>query len=103
MKINPNFEPQPGQGPARASSTGATGTSGAVHNNPRTAESLQSNAADKADLSSEAQQFAMLSAQAANVPEVRADRVASLKNAIQTGTYSVSNRQIAQAVSRDLK
>ena len=98
MKINPDFEPQAGQGP-----TGAGAASGTSHiHSSRSSHAGQSTATDKADLSSEAQQFAKLSAQASKVPDVRADRVATLKSAIQTGSYSVSNHQIAQAMSRDL-
>ena len=98
VKINPNLEPQGGQG---ASGAGAASAAGAIHST-RHAESDQStDGSDKADLSSEAQQFSRLSSQIANVPEVRQDRVASLKSAIQSGSYSVSNAQIAQAMARD--
>jgi flagellar biosynthesis anti-sigma factor FlgM len=97
VKIDSNFEPQAGQGPTGA---GAAGAANQIQRS-RSSHAGQSSAADKADLSSEAQQFAKLSAQATQVPDVRADRVATLKNAIQNGTYSVSNQQIAQAMSRD--
>lgn len=94
MKINPNLEPQGSQG---ASGAGAAG----VVNASRAAQSGQSGTTDKADLSSDAQQFAQLSGQAANVPAVRQDRVDSLRSAIQSGTYSVSNQQIARSMARD--
>lgn len=98
VKINSDFEPQAGQG---VSGTGAAGPAGSVQAQRTATHSSQSSATDKADLSSEAQQFATLSAQASKVPDARADRVASLKNAVQSGTYNVSNRQIAQAMQRD--
>ncbi|MGH9572289.1 MAG: flagellar biosynthesis anti-sigma factor FlgM [Candidatus Acidiferrales bacterium] len=97
MKINSEFEPQAGHGPSAA---GATGAANQVHS-PRSSHGGHSSGTDKADLSSEAQQFAKLSAHASKVPDVRADRVATLKNAIQNGTHSVSNHQIAQAMARD--
>lgn len=97
VKIDPNFEPQGGQGPSGA---GAAGAAGAIQVSSRGA-SGQASGTDKADLSTEAQQFAMLSSQAANVPNVRQNLVASLKSAVQNGTYTVSNQQIAQSMLRD--
>lgn len=97
MKINSDFEPQASQGPTGA---GAAGASTRIQSS-RSSNAGQSVATDKAELSSEAQQFAKLSAQVSKVPDVRADRVATLKSAIQGGTYSVNNHQIAQAMSRD--
>lgn len=97
MKINPNMEPQGGQGPSGAGAAGAAGT---VHVSKHT-QSGQTSSSDKTDLSSEAQQFATLSSKAASVPDVRQDRVSSLKSAIQNGSYNVSNQQIAQSMARD--
>lgn len=97
MKINSDFEPQAGQGPSAA---GAAGAAHQVHSS-RSSHAGHSSETDKADISSEAQQFAKLSAHANKVPDVRTDRVATLKNAIQNGTHSVSNQQIAQAMARD--
>jgi len=96
VKINSDFEPQAGQGPS------AAGAPSQVHSS-RSSHAGHSSETDKADLSSEAQQFAELSAHANKVPDVRADRVATLKNAIQNGTHSVSNHQIAQAMARDFR
>lgn len=97
MKINSDFEPHAGQGPSGA---GAAHEASHIQTS-RGAHAGKSAAADKAELSSEAQQFAKLSAHVSKAPDVRADRVAALKSAIQNGTHSVSNRQIAQAMSRD--
>ena len=97
MKINSNLDPQAGQGPSGA---GAAGGAGAVQN-VRYAPASQSGATDKAEFSSDAQMFAKLSGQISSVPDVRQDRVASLKQAVQNGTYNVSNQQIAQAMARD--
>lgn len=99
MKINPNLEPQGGQGPSGA---GAAGVAGVVQNTRQT-QSGQTSSADKTDLSSEAQQFAMLSTQASNAPPSRQDRVDTLKSAIQAGSYTVSNQQIAQSMLQDFR
>lgn len=97
MKINSEFETQAGQAPSAA---GAAAAANQVHSS-RGSHVGHSSETDKAELSSEAQQFAKLSAHANKVPDVRADRVATLKNAIQGGAHSVSNHQIAQAMARD--
>jgi negative regulator of flagellin synthesis FlgM len=97
VKINPNLDPQAGQPTASAGAAGSP----AVVQPTRTSQTSQSTSADRADLSSEAQQFAVLSSQAANAPDVRADRVASLKTAVQGGSYAVSSHQIAQSMVRD--
>jgi len=97
VKINPNLDPQAGQ---PTTSAGAAGSAGVVQSS-RTSSGAPSTSADRADLSREAQQFATLSAQSASLPAVRADRVATLKSAIQSGTYSVSNQKIAQSMVRD--
>ena len=97
MKINPNLEPQGGQGPSGAGAAGAAGVMQASRN----LQSGQSDGTDKADFSAEAQQFAMLKNQLSNQSTVRQDRVASLRTAIQNGTYNVSNQQIAKSMQQD--
>jgi negative regulator of flagellin synthesis FlgM len=97
VKINSDFNPQAGQA---TTATDATAAAASVQA-PKTSAGGKTSAGDQANFSSEAQQFALLSSQATNVPDVRQDRVASLKTAIQNGTYNVSNQQIAQAMSRD--
>jgi negative regulator of flagellin synthesis FlgM len=99
VKINPNLEPQGGQGPSGAGAAGAAG----VVQNTRQPQSGQASSTDKTDLSSEAQQFTMLSAQASTGPAIRQDRVDTLKSAIQSGTYSVSNQQIAKSMLQDFR
>jgi flagellar biosynthesis anti-sigma factor FlgM len=39
-----------------------------------------------------------LAAQAATQPEIRSEKIATLKNAIANGTYQVSADQIAEAI-----
>ncbi|HTV66807.1 MAG TPA: flagellar biosynthesis anti-sigma factor FlgM [Bryocella sp.] len=97
VKINPNLDPAAGQ---VTTSTRASGSAAVVQSNSSSVGGAPASA-DRADLSQEAQQFAALSSHATSVPAVRADRVASLKTAIQSGTYNVSNQQIAQSMVRD--
>lgn len=98
MKINSNLEPQGGHAASGAGSAGPTGGPQGT----RLAQTYQTDGSDKTEFSSEAQAFAKLSAQIGNVPEVRQDRVATLRQAIQNGTYGVSNEQIAQSMLRDM-
>ncbi|MGB9333578.1 MAG: flagellar biosynthesis anti-sigma factor FlgM [Candidatus Acidiferrales bacterium] len=58
---------------------------------------------DGASISTAAQKLAQFSAQLGNTPEIRQDRVAQLTDSIQSGTYSVSNRQIAESILNDLQ
>ncbi|HUN90335.1 MAG TPA: flagellar biosynthesis anti-sigma factor FlgM [Terriglobales bacterium] len=43
-----------------------------------------------------------LGTQASSAPDIRQDRVAELRQAIASGTYSVSNEALAGAMMRDL-
>lgn len=43
-----------------------------------------------------------LRAQLTNVPDVRQERVQSLRNAFEKGTYNPSSQQIAEAIHADL-
>jgi len=58
-------------------------------------------AAKSADVSSDVQ-LSGLEAKAVSVPDIRQDRVNQLRRAISSGTYSVSNRQLAQAMMSDV-
>ena len=97
MKIDPNLETQSSQATGASGASGTAGVPSAVRNG----RSSVTNGMDKADLSSDARQFALLASQTSTVPDVRQDRVALLKSAIQAGTYNVSNAQIAVAMQRD--
>jgi flagellar biosynthesis anti-sigma factor FlgM len=66
-------------------------------------QSTSANSADQANLSSDAQQLSTLSGALANVPAIRQERVAPLSQAVQSGTYSASNQQIAQSLVRDFR
>ncbi len=51
---------------------------------------------DAVDLSAQGKEIQALKQRIAQLPEVREDRVAELKSAIQSGTYQVSARQVAE-------
>lgn len=97
MKINPNLDSQGGEGPSGAGAAGAAG----VVQTSRNLQAVQSDGTDKADFSPEAQQFAMLKNNLSSQPSVRQDRVAGLKNSIESGTYSVKSDQIAKSMLQD--
>ena len=54
--------------------------------------------ADAINLSETARSLSAAKTSVANAPEVREDRVAALKAAIASGTYSVSSRDLAQSL-----
>jgi len=99
MRIDPDLNVnagQPADPPAKISNA----------NNSQAARPLRltsQNSADQANLSPDAQQLSNLSTALANVPAVRQERVAPLTQAVQSGTYSVSNQQIAQSLVRDFR
>ena len=56
---------------------------------------------DSADLSSDVQ-LSGLEAKVASSPDIRQDRVDQVRQAIASGTYSVSDEQLADAILRDI-
>lgn len=94
MRIDLNFAPQeplnpdkPGKPGSRSSAevTGS-GTSGA----------------DQAHISAGAARVKALEAEVSNMPEVRRDRVESLRRALDAGTYEVKPEQVASAMFSEL-
>jgi flagellar biosynthesis anti-sigma factor FlgM len=57
---------------------------------------------DSAQLSVDGGKVQQLKTDLAAVPDVRQDRVAALQKAISSGSYNVSDQEIAQALSSDL-
>lgn len=82
---------------------------GGASNNAASSQSGQVNSStagdsqDGASISSTAQKLAQFSAGLANTPDVRQERVSQLADSIQAGTYSVSNRQIAESIYNDMQ
>jgi len=73
------------EGPASSSGT----------NTPATGSS---NIQDETNLSVDSQKIGLLQSQITQLPEVRQDRVAALRSAVQEGRYQVSDEQIANAI-----
>lgn len=92
MVINTNFN----------NTTGAAGTrSQRAQSAENAADSTQQNTNSKdsgemVNLSSEAQILAQLEAQVKQAPDVDAERVASIKAAIDSGTYQFDAERVAQ-------
>jgi flagellar biosynthesis anti-sigma factor FlgM len=57
---------------------------------------------DQARLSVDAGKIEQLKAQVSSLPEVRQDRVAALSQAVQSGSYQVTDQQLASAIHSDL-
>lgn len=96
MRIDPNQGLSGAEG--TASDRVASPAPGAASRTAQQSSALQS---DQANLSPDAIEYSKLRSAIVNVPEIRTDRVSSLRQTIQAGTYSVSNQQIASALRRD--
>jgi len=72
--------------------------SGRSGKSAQAANSEAANPQDKTSFSSESMSISALQAQALLTPEIRQDRVASLKNAISNGTYAIEPDKIAEAM-----
>jgi negative regulator of flagellin synthesis FlgM len=57
---------------------------------------------DQVQFSVDGETVQQLKTDLAGLPDLRQDRVAALKQAIDEGSYNVSGQQIAQAMSSDL-
>jgi flagellar biosynthesis anti-sigma factor FlgM len=86
------------------SSTSVGGAESSAHaRTSKTSNESSSHSSDQASLSSDAVRLSSLRTQLNSVPEIRQDRVATISAALQNGTYSVSNKQIAQSLLRDFQ
>ena len=72
--------------------------SGRSEKSAKAANSDAANPQDKTSFSSESMSLSALQAQALQTPEIRQDRVASLKAAISNGTYAIEPDKIAEAM-----
>ncbi|HWP83818.1 MAG TPA: flagellar biosynthesis anti-sigma factor FlgM [Terriglobia bacterium] len=57
---------------------------------------------DEVRLSADRESIEALKSRLKEVPEVRWERVAALRQAVQSGTYHVSDQQLADAMLQDL-
>lgn len=75
-----------------------------LNDSPKTAgKATESNQPENvgADVSANVQ-LSNIGTQASTAPEIRQDRVTQLRQAIDSGTYSVSNEALAEAMMHDL-
>ena len=97
MKIDPQIGYLDNQGSGRV----APADSAANSKSSKVSSESSSSGSDQASLSSDAVQLSGLRSKLNAVPEIRQDHVASISAAISNGTYSVSNKNIAQSLLRD--
>jgi len=90
MRIDGNSPLSQGIGPERSDKVASTDQAAAPGSQDQTSFS-----SDKVSLSS-------LAAQAMQMPEIRQDRVASLKSAIGQGNYALDPDQIAEAMLNEM-
>jgi flagellar biosynthesis anti-sigma factor FlgM len=102
MRIDSNPGPQPAPESNRSDAQNSPAASSALASSALTGSTgaLGEGALgeDQAQLSGAHTQVQALTAQAAQLPEVREDRVHSLRLAVQSGQYQTSPEQIADAV-----
>ena len=76
---------------------------GRVKQARRPEPAVQAGGKDKVVLSSEARELSALRARLAQIPDVREERVAALREALRQGTYRVSPEEIAdKMIARSL-
>lgn len=88
MRIDLTTNSMPEMGRSQTSGTSATGLTGGV----------SSNADDVAKLSTSSDAVASLRAQLDGVPDVRQQRVESLRQAISAGQFTISPQRIADGM-----
>ncbi|MGH9757980.1 MAG: flagellar biosynthesis anti-sigma factor FlgM [Candidatus Acidiferrales bacterium] len=96
MRINPD-QMLTGTQATASEGVGSAGTSSA----PKTSSSAGQIQSDHADLSSDGVTYTKLSSSLSSVPEIRQERVAPLRQAVQNGSYQVSDQQIAKSLQQD--
>ncbi len=74
------------------------GQNGAVGRQGGSRAGAASPGSDNISLSSQARLLQKASQVIAQTPEVRAEKVAAIKNAVQNGTYQVDSRQVANSM-----
>jgi flagellar biosynthesis anti-sigma factor FlgM len=94
MKVDASFALPENVGPQRVGTTGPSPSQ-----NQAEGVGLSS---DQAQFSVDGEKVQQLKADLAGLPDLRQERVVALSQAIEQGSYSVSDQQIAQAMSSDL-
>jgi flagellar biosynthesis anti-sigma factor FlgM len=94
VRIDPNVPVPNNGGSGRTSETKSAGAQSSGPSGPSASAGPQL-AADSANISAFATQLG-------NFPAVRQDRVQALRQAVQSGAYSVGGTQVAQSILGDL-
>jgi negative regulator of flagellin synthesis FlgM len=89
MRIDSHYNPQ------AAAEANRSGTQSSAASNPSAGASAGE---DVASLSGAQVQVEALAAQASQLPEVREQRVQSLRQAVQSGLYQPASKQVASAL-----
>jgi flagellar biosynthesis anti-sigma factor FlgM len=93
MRINPQFGPQPA--PENERRGAQSGTANSIFSGVAGGE-------DQAQLSGALTQVDALAAQAAQLPEIRQERVQSLRQAVFGGQYQLDPQKVAGALLADM-
>ena len=99
IDLNPAAQPLSESDRSGAAGTAAAATASSVSGSGHASGALSGlGGEDQAELSGAHTQVAALVAQAAQLPEVRQERVQALRQAIQRGRYQSSPEEVARAV-----
>ncbi|MFY9270826.1 MAG: flagellar biosynthesis anti-sigma factor FlgM [Candidatus Manganitrophaceae bacterium] len=77
-----------------------TGEKGTVRSSGQSSEKKEGSASDAVEISGEARIYQQLQQQIASVPDIRAERVQTLREKIEAGTYRPSGEEIAEKLIR---
>lgn len=99
MRIDSNFGPQPvPENDRRTTQNASASTSSSVSSGAETGLGAGQFGIDQAQLSAAHLQVQALAAQAAQLPELRQDRVSALRQAVLSGNYDTTAEQTAGAL-----
>lgn len=94
MRIDPNVPVPNTTGSGQTSETKSTGS--------RSLDRSTANAVGGAAFAGDSANISSFATQLGNFPAVRQDRVQALRQAVQSGTYTVGGTQVAQSILGDL-
>jgi len=98
MKIESN---KPPEGPAARIAQNVRNAQGPAAPD-KTASTAKTGPADKVDISGKSRELADITAAVAQLPEVRDARVLEIKKAVDSGSYTVDPRKVAEKILKDL-
>lgn len=101
MKIESNKPPE-GQAGRISQNVKNVPGSGAPAAPEKAAPAAKTNPADKVDISGKSREIADITAAVAQLPEVREAKVMEIKKAVDSGSYTVDPRKVAEQILKDL-